>query len=139
MWDPIQANALGGGPLSSITNLAGSKPAITTTSTRNTLLFEESIRNKFVKWIKIWHLIWGITLWKIWIERNDRVVNQRSIAWVQDEITQVEWMHCVCHDRVGEGLKYFRTSPFSTEVLLERFRQSMGHERPVDQLELGLE
>lgn len=51
-----------------------------------------------------------------------------------------------CENSVGDVVDYFhkvwvmdtiRTSPFSTEVLLKRVRQNMGHERLVDQLELG--
>jgi hypothetical protein len=44
-------------------------------STRNKPFFGEKIPKKFAKKIKIWHLLCGIALWTMWIERNDCVFN----------------------------------------------------------------
>ena len=41
-------------------------------------MFGERIRKKFCKQIKTWHLLRGITLWTIWIERNDKVFDREQ-------------------------------------------------------------
>ena len=44
------------------------------------VLFGKRIPKKFAKKMKIWHLLHSITLWIIWIERNDWVFNQDQMA-----------------------------------------------------------
>ena len=42
-------------------------------------LFGERVPRKYGPKVKIWHLLRGITLLTIWIERNDHVFNQ--VEW----------------------------------------------------------
>ena len=42
--------------------------------------FGERLPKKYGLKTKIWHLLRGITLWTIWIERNDKVFNHEQMA-----------------------------------------------------------
>lgn len=55
--------------------------------------FGESIPKKFAK-MKILHLLGGIMLWRIWIERNDKVFNN-------EQCHGSKMKHLICH--VGGG------------------------------------
>jgi len=52
-------------------------------------LFGERIPKKFVKKFKVWHLLRGITLWTIWIERNDKVFNHKQ--WHESKVKHKIW------------------------------------------------
>ena len=42
-------------------------------------IFGERIPRKYGPKVKIWHILRGIILWTIWIERNDKVFNH--VEW----------------------------------------------------------
>ena len=58
-------------------------------------MFGKRIPKKFSKTIQIWHLLRGITLWIIWIERIDKVFNH------------VEWHEAKLKHRIWENFIYY--------------------------------
>ena len=47
-------------------------------------LIGDMILKNFVKKIKIWHLLCGITFWTIWIECKDKVFSQEQ--WYESKV-----------------------------------------------------
>jgi hypothetical protein len=47
---------------------------------------------------QIWHLLRGITLWTIWIERNDRVFNQEQ--WHVSRVKHRIWDELIIYAKV---------------------------------------
>jgi hypothetical protein len=47
----------------------------------------------------IWHLLQGITLWTIWIERNDQVFNQEH--WHESNLKHLIWDELIMHSIVA--------------------------------------
>jgi hypothetical protein len=56
---------------------------------RKQTIFGERIPKKYGKKSKIWHVLRKITLWSIWIERNDKVFNRRQ--WHESKVKQCIW------------------------------------------------
>ena len=66
-------------------------------------LLGKRILNKFVKKMKIWHLLPGIKLWTIWSERNDRVFNQEQ--WHECKTKHLIWDDLIIYAKwLGLGL-----------------------------------
>ena len=89
-------------------------------------LFGERIQRKFVKKIKIWHLLRGITLWTIWIERNDKVFNHEQ--WHESKVKHKIWDELLMYARAAweRVLKLIKISSFSAAALLEGFDRTWG-------------
>ena len=63
------------------------------------MLFGERIPKRYGKMIKIWHLLRGITLWTIWIERNDKVFNHEQ--WHESKVKQKIWDELIIYAKVA--------------------------------------
>lgn len=86
----------------------------------------ERIPGKFSKKSKVWHLLWGVTLWTIWIEHNDKVFNQT--LWHESKAKHRIWNELILYtttawERVEKNAK---TSEFSAEVVLKGFDSTWG-------------
>ena len=62
-------------------------------------LLGERIPKKYSKTIKIWHLLRGITMWTIWIERNDKVFNQTQ--WHEARVKQRIWNELIIYSKMA--------------------------------------
>ena len=68
--------------------------------------------------MKIWHLLIGITLWSIWIERNDKAFNQeqRHVSKVKHRI----WDELIIYAKAAWNwvVKQIKVSSFSADAML---------------------
>ena len=89
-------------------------------------LFGERIPKKYSKTIKIWHLLRGITMWTIWIERNDMVFNQTQ--WHEARVKQRIWNELIIYGKIEwkRMNDLITTNKFAAMVLLQRFDKSWG-------------
>ena len=62
-------------------------------------LFGERIPNKFGKNINIWHLLRGITLWTIWIERNNKLFNHER--WHESKVKHRIWDRLIIYAKAA--------------------------------------
>jgi hypothetical protein len=89
-------------------------------------MFWERMPKKFVKKMKIWHLLQGITLWTIWIERKDRVFNQEQ--WHECKVkhlipNDLRMYANVAWDNV---VKYVKVNASLVEALFKGFDETWG-------------
>jgi hypothetical protein len=54
-------------------------------------LFGVKLKSRIKHLNPIWHLLQGIALWTIWVERNDLVFNQKQ--WSQHHVESFVWGH----------------------------------------------
>jgi hypothetical protein len=89
-------------------------------------IFGERIPYKFRKMTKIWHLLRGITLWTIWVERNDKVFNQEQ--WHESKMKARIWdtLLMYAHTAWQRVLKFIKISKFSAAALLQTFDRTWG-------------
>ena len=89
-------------------------------------LFGERIPKKFGKTIQIWHLLRGITLWTIWIERNDKVFNHEE--WHEAKVKHRIWEEFIYYAITAwERVKMLiKTSRFSALGILQGFDKTWG-------------
>ena len=89
-------------------------------------LFGERIPKKYGPKSKIWHLLRGITLWTIWIERNDKVFNQEQ--WHETRVKHRIWDELILYAKSAweRVLKQIKISKFSMAGLLQSFDQYLG-------------
>ena len=75
---------------------------------------------------KIWHLLRGITLWTIWIERNDRVFNQEQ--WHVSRVMHHIWDELIMYAKAAcnRVVTLIKFSKFSVEALLQDFDKTWG-------------
>ena len=85
------------------------------------VLFGERIPIKFARNIKIWHSLWGITLWTIWIEWNDRMFYHEQ--WHQSKMRHLIMCSKVAWARV---VKFVKINAYLAEALLKGFDQTLG-------------
>lgn len=90
-------------------------------------MFGERIPKKYRKKMAIWHLLREITLWNIWIERNDKVFNQEQL-WHISKVKHKIWDELIIYaqgawKRVLEQSKISRTS---VATLVQGFDRSWG-------------
>ncbi len=52
-------------------------------------LFNKKLPSKFTKFYLLWSLIRGVTLWSIWLERND--LNFNGARWPHNKLKKVMW------------------------------------------------
>lgn len=104
----------------------GSVLVTTIVSIGNKRSLGERIPKKFIKKIKIWHLLRGITLWTIWIERNGKVFNWEH--WHDSKMKQLIWDDLIMYAKVAWArlVKYINISVYSTEGLLKEFNDTWG-------------
>ena len=62
-------------------------------------LFGERIPKKYDKLVKVWHLLRGITMWTIWIERNDKVFNHTQ--WHESRVEQRIWDELIIYSKMA--------------------------------------
>jgi hypothetical protein len=88
-------------------------------------MFGERIQKKFCKQIRIWHLLCDITLWTIWIKRNDKVFNQQ---WHESKIKHRIWDELIMYAKVAWKwmIKQIKISSFSIVALLQGFDKTWG-------------
>ena len=117
---------LGDGSRSSCTSCARWGPTTTIASNGNKICLGERIWKKFCKQIKIWQLLRGITLWTIWIERNDKAFNHKQ--WHEPKIEHCIWTELILYAMVPwkRVTKQINISSFSTMALLEGFDNMWG-------------
>ena len=86
----------------------------------------ERIPKKFCKQVKIKHLLRGITLWTIWIERNDTVFNHEQ--WHESKVKHRIWDELVMCAKAAwkRVIKQIKISSFFRYGLAPRFRQHVG-------------
>ena len=89
-------------------------------------LFGERLPKKYGPKIKIWHLLRGITLWAIWIERNDRVFNHEQ--WHETRLKHHVWDELILYAKTAWEwvLKNIKISAFSALALLQGFDKTWG-------------
>ena len=89
-------------------------------------MFGERLRKKFCKQIEIWHLLRDITLWTIWIERNDKVPNHEQ--WHKSKVKHRIWDEFImCAKAAWKWvIKQIKISSFSTTALLQGFDKMWG-------------
>lgn len=88
------------------------------------ILFRERITNKFVKKIKIWHLLRGISLWTMWIEQNDRVFNHEQCR--ESKMKHLIWDDLVMYAKVAwiRMVKFAEINVYLSEALLKGFDET---------------
>jgi hypothetical protein len=64
-----------------------------------TCLIEKRSPTKFVKKIKSWHLLCGITLWTFWIKHNDKVFNHEP--WHESKVKHLVWDDLVIYTKAA--------------------------------------
>ena len=62
------------------------------------IIFGERLSKKYDPNIKIWHLLRGITLWAISIERNDKVFNHEQ--WHETHVKHHIWDELILYVKV---------------------------------------
>ena len=89
-------------------------------------IFGERLPKKYDPNIKIWHLLRGITLWAIWIERKDKVFNHEQ--WHETHVKHHIWDKLILYAKVAweHVLKHIKTSAFSALGLLQGFDNTWG-------------
>ena len=89
-------------------------------------IFGERIPKRYGKMSKIWHLLRGITLWYIWIERNDKVFNQ--IQWHEAKVKQQIWDALILYAKTAwkRVVTQVKISSFSKEAMLRGFDKTWG-------------
>ena len=87
-------------------------------------LFGERIPKRYGKMIKIWHMLRGIILWNIWIERNNRVFNQEQ--WHVSKAKQRIWDDLIIYAKASWNwvLEHIKVSSFSAVALLQGFNKT---------------
>ena len=90
------------------------------------VIFGERIPKKYAKKIKIWHLLRGITLWTIWVERNDKVFNDEQ--WHLTRVKHRIWDELILYAKAAwnKVLKQIKICPLSAMTTLQGFDQSWG-------------
>ena len=71
--------------------------------------------------IKLWHLLKGITLWTIWIERNDKVFNREH--WHMTKVKHYIWDEFILYGKMAwkRVVELIKISSFSAVALLQGF------------------
>ena len=89
-------------------------------------LFGERIPKRYDKIIKVWHLLRGIILWTIWIERNDKVFNQEQ--WHVSKVKQRIWDDLIIYAKAAwnQVLNHIKISSISVVALLQGFDKTWG-------------
>ena len=89
-------------------------------------LFGEKLPKRYGKKIKIWHLLRGITLWTIWIERNDRVFNH--VQWHEAKTKQIIWDGLLVYGKAAWNrvLETIKINKFSMVAMIQGFDQTWG-------------
>ena len=89
-------------------------------------IFGERISYKFRKLVKIWHLLQGITLWTIWVERNDKVFSQEQ--WQESKVKSRIWEELLMHAHTAwqRVLKLIKLSRFLARAILHGFDSTWG-------------
>lgn len=99
VWDCIQARRAWRWAIFVIHELCGVRTTNYETFHWKQALFGERLQKKFCKQIQIWHLLRGITLWFIWIERNDKVFNQEH--WIEAKVKHLIWGELIMYAKVA--------------------------------------
>lgn len=91
-------------------------------------IFGERIPWQFSKKTKVWNLLRGITMWTVWIVRNDRVFNH--VQWNKAKVKHHIWNDLILYakgawDKLEKNIKI---SEFSAEALLQGFDRMWGTE-----------
>ena len=87
-------------------------------------LFGEMIPKKFVKKIKIQHLLRDITLWTIWIGRNYKVYSREQ--WHKSKVKHLVWGDLIMYAKATweQVVKQVKISIFSAEAMLQGYDQT---------------
>ena len=124
-WIASKLGEHGDGPLLSCTNFVGWGLETIIFFLGNKSSSGKRFINFFVRNIKNWCLLCGITIWTIWIEHNDKVFNQEQ--WHQSKFKHLIWDNpIICMP------KWFRRgwlnllSAYSDRALLKSFDQTWG-------------
>jgi hypothetical protein len=125
-WDCIQARRAWRWATFIMHELCGVRSGNYDTFNWKQALFGERIPKKYGKMIKVWHLLRGITLWTIWIERNDKVFNQEQ--WNEFKLKQRIWDELIIYAKAAwtRVLEQIKISSFSAEAMLNSFDRTWG-------------
>ena len=76
---------------------------------------------KCCKIFKMWHLLRGITLWNIWIERNDKVFNHEQ--WHESKVKQQIWDELITYAKAAwkRVVEQIKINKLSTAPILKGF------------------
>ena len=76
--------------------------------------------------IKVWHLLRGIALWTIWIERNDKVFNHEQ--WHESKVKQRNWDELIIYAKAAwkRVLEHIKTSNFLVAATTQGFDKTWG-------------
>ena len=86
----------------------------------------ERIPKRYGKKSKTWHLFRGITMWTIWIERNDKVFIHEH--WHELKVKQCIWDELIIYAKAAweRVLAQIKISSFSTMAMLQGFDKTWG-------------
>ena len=76
--------------------------------------------------IKVWNLLRGITLWTMWIERNDKVFNHEQ--WYESKVKQRIWDDLIIYTKAvwKRVLEQIKISNFTVVTMLQGFDRTWG-------------
>ena len=116
----------GDGPHSSCMRSVGLELATMIVLIVNKHFFWERLPKKYGKKAKIWHLLRGITMWIIWIERNDKVFNHEQ--WHKSKVKRRLWDELIIYAKRAWAhvIKLIKISNFSAVAMLQGFDRTWG-------------
>ena len=92
----------------------------------NKLCLENGFQKIYSKKMPNWHLLRCITLWSIWIERNDKVFNQEQ--WHISKVKHKIWDELIIYAQVAwkRVLEQINKCRISAATLVQGFDKSWG-------------
>jgi hypothetical protein len=89
-------------------------------------LFSARPPRRFSKTLRFWELLRGITIWTIWLARNDKVFNHED--WAQERVEQTIWNSLVDYGRSAwvNTVTRLTKDPTSRGKALEKFDHNWG-------------
>ena len=79
------------------------------------------VPKKYGKKDKIWHLLRGITMWTIWIKRNDKVFNHGQ--WHESKVKHKIWDELIIYAKAtwNRVIEQIKISSFFVVAMLQGF------------------
>jgi hypothetical protein len=89
-------------------------------------LFSARPPRRFSKTLRFWELLRGITIWTIWLARNDKVFNHED--WAQERVEQTIWNSLVDYGRSAwvNTVTRLTKDPTSRGKALDKFDHNWG-------------
>ena len=122
----FKLGGLGDGPHLSCMSSMGLELVIMTILIGSKHCSMKEFPRNLVKKINIWHLLHGITLWTVWIERNDKVFNHEQ--WHEAKVKHRIWDELIIYTKATweRVIKHIKISSFSAVAMLQGSDQTWG-------------